>query len=741
MVQGGLMNNITRRMFMKVAGASAAALTMSDRLLVSRAAAQTQAAEKEEAGYTFCDACNGSPFCGIKFYRTGDVISRIEPWPDFPTATLCSKAYATLQRIYHPRRLKYPMKRTKPKGSPDPGYVRISWDEAYDMTVGHMKRIRDKYGPHTVFFYVGDPKEPRAAVQRLAATFGSVNYGDESSTACRKGAGTAEVLTYGYSTTGSPPNKDTRSMLVWGTNPPYSRAPSDWQGLLRAKEQGVKFVVVDPRSTPTATILADVHLQPRLNTTAALAAGIMHVIFKEGLHDEDFCSKWIHGIDELKEYVKAFTPERTEGITWVPAKKIVDAARLYGNGPGGMVTSPQGTTHDLNAGNNHRAILMIPAILGYIDVPGGVEEPTNPLEGFGGGWANGPPAFCLRKKMDQMRPHRLDNKDFPAFAELNLDVQTNRIVEYIKEGKVKAFLGWGFNMMIWPQTHEYQKAFEALEFSMAVDFFYRPWTHDYVDLVLPGAVNFERLAPFAVHGRKLFGRTPVKPLGECREDWQIAAEIGVRLGHPDIFFNGSPEGACNEILKTWNVSYADLVKNIEKGVMIPPKRPNTSKKYEKGMTRPDGKPGFKTPSGKIEAVSLILKKHGLTALPEYKEGLKTSKDYPLMLLSGGRVPYITHSKWRDDSPWLLELQPQPVLDIHPDDAAKRGIKKGDEVILKSEWGQIRAKAKPTIMVRSGIVGIMHGWAKANVNELVPRQFDPVTGYPPYKEVPVQVMKA
>jgi len=176
-------------------------------------------------------------------------------------------------------------------------------------------------------------------------------------------------------------------------------------------------------------------------------------------------------------------------------------------------------------------------------------------------------------------------------------------------------------------------------------------------------------------------------------------------------------------------------------VTVPPKRPNTYRKYEVGMTRPDGKPGFNTPSGKIEAVSLILKKHGLTALPEYKEGLKISKEYPLMLLSGGRVPYITHSKWRDDAPWLLELQPQPLLDIHPDDAAKRGIKKGDDLILKSEWGQVRVKAKPSVLVRPGIVGLMHGWAKANVNELVPRQFDPVTGYPPYKEVPVQVIKA
>jgi anaerobic selenocysteine-containing dehydrogenase len=737
------MKGISRRAFMKIAGAGAAATGLSDRLLVPGALAQTGPSDKEEVGYTICDACNGVPFCGMKFYRKGDIVTRVEPWPGFPTGSaLCSKAYGTLQRIYHPKRLKYPMKRTQPKGSADPGYVRISWDEAYDMITGHMKRIKEKYGPHTVFFYVGDPKEPRAAVQRLAATFGSVNYGDESSTACRKGAGTAETLTYGYGTTGSPPNKDTRSMLIWGTNPPYSGPANDWQDLLQAKERGVKFVVVDPRNTPTASILADVHLQPRLNTTAALAAGIMHVIFKEGLQDEAFCSNWIQGIDELKEYVKAFTPEKVEAITWVPAKKIVDAARLYaGNKPGGMKTSAQGTTHDLNAGNNHRAILMIPAICGYLDVPGGVEESSNPLEGMGGPWANGPPVFCMRKKMNEMRPHRLDNKDFPAFAETNLDVQTNRMVEYIRDGKVKAFLGWGFNMMIWPYTHEYQKAFESLEFAMAVDFYYRPWTHNYVDLVLPGAVNFERLAPFPVHGRKLHFRTPVKPLGECKEDWKIALDIGVRLGYPEVFFNGSVEAACNDILKMWEVSYEALRVAGEKGLVVPPRNPVSWKKYETGLMRQDRKPGFPTPSGKVEAISTILKKHSLTALPEYKEGLKTSNDYPLLLLSGGRVPYITHSKWREDSPWLLELESSPHVTIHPDDAAKRGIKKGDDVILKSEWGEIRVKAKTSILVMPGMVGILHGWANANVNELVPRMFDPVTGYPPYKEVPVQVKKA
>ena len=711
-------------------------------VLNSSAEAEVSEDAQETEGYTFCDGCNEIPFCGIKFYRKGDIVTRIEPWPDFPAGPICSKAYATLQRLYHPNRLTYPMKRTNPKGSSDPGYVRIAWDEAYDMIVENLHRIKEEHGPHAVFFYVGDPKEPRAAVQRLAATYGSVNYGCESSTACRRAAMLAELLTYGFPTMGDLPTEETKVMLIWGTNPAYSGQPFMCHGhLADAKERGVKFIVVDPRVTPTAGTLADIHLQPRPATTAALAAGMMHVIFKEGLEDREFCENWIHGINALKEYVKDFTPERVEKITWVPAQKIIDAARLYaGNSPGGMMTGAQGTTHDLNATNNHRAILMIPAICGNVDMKGGVTKPTYPLVEMAGPWSAGPPVFSMREKMAQMKERRLDLKAFPVWTEKFWEVQTNHLVEWVKEGKAKAFLGWGFNTMIWPQTHEYQEAIASLEFSMAVDYFYRPWTHDYVDLVLPAAMNYERLAPFAFFGRRLFGRTPIKPLGEAKEDWQIALDIGVRLGHPELFYNGSVEAACDDILGMWGLSYEDLRKNQQQGIEIPAKGPERYGKYETEGMRPDQKPGFMTPSGKIEAVSTVLEKYGYPDLPEFKEPMETTPEFPLVLISGSRLPYITHSKWRKDAPWLLELQRDPQLTINPRDAAKKDIAMGDAVILKTPYGQMRVKAKPTVMVPPGVVGIMHGWAGANVNELIPRQFDPISGFPPYKEVTCEVVK-
>jgi anaerobic selenocysteine-containing dehydrogenase len=347
----------------------------------------------------------------------------------------------------------------------------------------------------------------------------------------------------------------------------------------------------------------------------------------------------------------------------------------------------------------------------------------------------------MREKLLEMKAHRLDRKDFPVWAEKFWEVQTNHLVEWAKAGKVKAFLAWGFSTMIWPQTHEYQQAIAGLEFSMAVDYFYRPWTHDHVDLVLPAAMNFERLAPFAVFGRQLFGRTPLKPQGECKEDWQIAFEIGTRLGYPEIFFNGDVEAACNDILGMWGLTYEDLRKNQEKGVTVPPLGPESFKKYESGKMRLDGKPGFATPSAKIEAVSLVLKKHGYPALCEYKEPIAATEEFPLVLISGARVPYITHSKWREDSPWLFELQRHALLTINPRDAAARNIEMDDDVILQTPWGRITVTAKPTILVPAGIVGVEHGWKDANVNELIPRQFDPISGFPPYKEIICEIVKA
>ena len=162
--------------------------------------------------------------------------------------------------------------------------------------------------------------------------------------------------------------------------------------------------------------------------------------------------------------------------------------------------------------------------------------------------------------------------------------------------------------------------------------------------------------------------------------------------------------------------------------------------------RKDGKPGFNTLSGKVELVSGVYEKYGYEGLPVYEEPVYSplstpeyAKDYPLVLNSGGRVPYYTHSKLRG-LPWLNQFMPEPVVRLHPKDAAERGLVDGDDVRVFNHLGEIFMKVEVTNMVLPGVVDIFHGWAKADVNLLISRDFCPITGYPPFRSSICEVEK-
>lgn len=695
------------------------------------------------AGRTFCDNCNHVPQCGLIFEAEGSALLRADSWPGHPNTPLCSKGQAVIQRQNHPERLLHPMRRTTPKGAKNPGFTRISWEEAHSLISAQLTRLAKEHSPDSVFFYCGDPKEPRGAIMRLAALYGSVHYGTESSTACVRSADFGYTLTFGYTAMNIAPQPGKGLYLLWGINPAAAKH-FNMPHLQDLKAGGAKIIVVDPRATPTAA-LADIHLRPRLGTTAALAHGLAHVLVSEGLHNADYCTQWIHGFDEYCALIKDFTPERCREITGVPAEDIIAAARLFAaHGPRQVLPSGQATTHERNGANSHRAICVLAALLGdFAPLPNG-KKPAPPLPGFAPWSDGGPPHFSLKKRLLDRAEHRFDRAWFPAWSEFNQEVNTHRLPEAIRAGKIRALLAWGFNAMIWPGTTTYTDALAELEFGMAVDLFYRPVSHDQLDLILPAATNFERYAPFSVQGRRIFGRKPVPPRGEAREDWRIALEIGCNLGFAEECFHGDPVAACDFILKEWGLSYADLLAAGEQGITLDPAdlqaRAVSAPPAQNSPPAATGAnaPGFPTPSGKIEAFSTTLARHGLDALPLYRPEYPVSEEFPLQCIGGTRRPHIAHSKTRGDCPWLLELESRPYVDMHPDDAAARGLHAGDAVAVESAWGRIEAFANPTRIMPKGMVGMMHGWAEANVNLLIPREFDPISGFAPLKEVPVQV---
>lgn len=722
---------MSRRSFLQSAGLTAAALAVAPSPMFRKAHAAS-AGGKKETRYTYCDNCNGVPFCGIKFETTDGVVTNVDNWGHgYPNNPICSKGYATMQRQHHPGRLLYPMVRTAPKGAKDPKFVRITWDEAYKRIAEALQKIKRDYGPEKVIFYCGDPKEPRSATRRLASVYGSINFGTESSVNCASAQMMANNVTAGTMIVNPAlPPIGTKCCLVWGTNFSYSNAPNVKKALA-LQESGCKFIVIDPRATPTAGLLADLHLQPRTGVTAALAAGMANVIISEGLHDNEFCEKWIHGWEEYKKYVSDFTPEKTEQITWVPKEKIVEAARTFATlKPSQILNSTQSTIHDRNAINNHRGIVMLYAITGQRP-PFKGKKPGSPMPPGYVAWPFTDDKFTLYDLVkDKFQKDRFDVPYFPAWADYTSHVMLSNLPEYVNKHGCRAFLAWGFNVMIWSQTQEFEDAIRKLDFTMAADYFYRPHTHDFLDMVLPAATNFERHAPFMVFGRKIYGRTPIAPMGQAREDWQIAMEIGTALGYGKECFNGDPVKACDDMLGWWGLNYQQLKDNIVNGVIdSTPYPPNNNQEL-----------GYPTPTGKIEAISTKLTKYGYPGLPVYEEPYQPTAEYPLLIISGTRRPHITHSKTRDQTPWLLELESRPYVDINPADAADRNIKHGDPITLKSQWGQIDAYANVTNLLLKGMVGMMHGWVEANVNLIMPRAYDRISGYPSLKEIAVQVSK-
>lgn len=693
-------------------------------------------------GYTICDSCNHVPQCGIRFDAKGNTVIRIANWQENPQNHLCSKGLSTLQRLYNPNRLLYPMKRTAPKGSADPGWVRISWDEAYRTIVAKMLEIRQKHGAEAVMFYAGDPKEPRPAIYRLARYFGSTTFGTESSVGCRSGCMMAEELNFGCPNNGGTPSADTKVYMIMATNV-WAQPLTWWKAIMAAKARGCKIITIDSRRTKAAEI-ADIHLQPRIGTDAALAAGLIRVLIKENLYDKAFCEEWTHGFEEYKAYCEAFTPERTEELTGVPAKLVVEAARLWAKGPGAFTLTTQSLSHNSNGVNNARALLLLPIVMGYIDAKGGAAFPQGPkglaMAAYGlhpsmseNAWFNKP----------EQKARRLDRTEVPLWHEMKDQVSPNNFPEWVRDGKVRMFCGWGFNVNIWPSPAVYRDAVKKLDFAFSADYFYRPDSHQDLDILLPAAMNYERYAPFGWYSSRIAVRRPVKPLGECREDWRIALELGCLVDKPEHFFNGDPKAACDFVIKNLQGKGWDAFEAALPAVSTVPAPKPGFRKFAEGRMRPDGKPGFNTASGKLDIASDRAAKHGFPAIPEFKPMMPLTKEFPLRFLNGARKPYITHSKTRGDQPYLLELEDHLTIDISPEDAAARGIKEGDIVEIRSPFGgPVEARATVSIIVPPGLIDGQYGWlGKENTQQLVGRSVrDPMSGYPAYFEMPVSVEK-
>jgi anaerobic selenocysteine-containing dehydrogenase len=648
----------------------------------------------------------------------------------------CPRCYAQLDRRNHPDRLLYPLKRVGPRGSGQ--FERISWDEALDTIAERLSATRDEHGAPAVAFFAGYTKEARPQLQRLAHAFGSPNYLTESG-CCFSATMVAEKVTFGYKikTTSTVISPKTRCHLIWSTNPRGSIPPFDTHGLVTLKP-GRRMIVVDPRRTPMVD-QADIHLQIRPGTDGALALGFHHLIFANGWQDQEFLDQWCSGVDAFKDYVAEFTPERVASICGIPESDLRAAVELFATTlPAQITLSPTSTVQHSNGFQNHRALILLSAVTGNLDREGGNRFFNDKVL---------PKPIELFDHCRNNLPPRIGDEVYPVWTKYWPAGQSMLLPDCILDGRpqqVRALLAMGINTAMWPNSKRMEQALGALDFFAATDFFHNPATLQ-ADIVLPAATSLERPALIAYpgcayQGELRYRRPVVAPRGEARPDGQMFLELGVRLGMADQFWNGDLEAAWAEAAEGIPEEIREEVYNNPDGVTVYAQA--IEDLVDHGFLDADRLyrlRGFPTASGKVEFDSAELRAAGHDGLPIYREPAESplstpeiARDYPLVLTSGARTKFDTHSQHQ----YIQRMRraiPNPLVEIHPSDAEPRGIRDGQSVEIRSPRGAVRFVARVTERIKPGVVHCTHGWNSANVNELTDdRHLDPISGFPPFK---------
>ena len=654
----------------------------------------------------------------------------------------CPRCVAQLDRRNHPDRLLYPLQRSGQRGSGQ--FTRISWDEALDTIAHRLQATKERHGAPAVAFFAGYTKEARPQLQRLAHAFGSPNYLTESG-CCFSATLVAEKVTFGarIKTTSTVVSSKTQCILNWSTNPRGSIPPFDNHPLANRKP-GQGLIVVDPRRTPLAE-QADVHLQLRPGTDGALALGFHHWIFKNNWQDQAFLDEWCSGVAAFRDYVRDFTPERVAAICGIDVDDLKRAVEIYiKTRPAQITLSPTATVQHSNGFQNHRALILLPAVAGYLDVEGGNRFFSTKV---------GPKPIDLFDVCRNELPPRIGDEVFPIWTRYWPAGQSMLLPNCILDGApqpVRALLAMGINTAMWPNSKRMKQALGALDFFAASDFFRNEATLQ-ADIVLPAATNLERPALIAYpgcayQGELRYRHAVVKPRGEARPDGEMFLQLGVRLGMAEQFWHGDlaaswaeaaegiPEEMRAEIYRNPDgvTVYAEIIEELVEHGFFDADRSYRLK-------------GINTPSGKVEFDAEELKAAGHDGLPVYREPAESPlstpevfADYPLVLTSGARSKFDTHSQHQRIAR-LRAVIPDPLVEIHPRDAEPRGIVDGETVEVRSLRGAVRMVAKVTDRIKPGVVHCTHGWRGANINELTDhRTLDPISGFPSFKSSLCQV---
>ena len=673
--------------------------------------------------------CHGG--CGAKVYVKDGKLVRVEGDEKHPynQGRLCAPCLAMTQYMYHPDRIMHPMKRAGKRG--EGKWEQISWDEAYDICEKKLKEIRDKYGAESVIFGQGTGRDIGGPISFLAYSYGSPNWAclGLSGQCCYTPRQASMYLTQAdYCVVDcsqflekrydDPQWTPPKYIMVWAMDPVHNCSDAFFgHWIIDCMKRGSKIILVDPRAIWLAG-RSEMHLQLRPGTDGALALAMLNVIINEELYDREFVGKWCYGFDDLKERVQQYTPDWAAPITWVPKEQIIQAARLFATNKPSAIHWGQPVDCVAEGVVAGQAINHLWVVTGNVDIPGGMVIARSSHE-----VASYP--YTQQEVVDlygaelfkKLSEKRIGAERYPAVKNFRAWAQPDMVLEQMEHSHPYPIKG------AWIQTNNvlacmgadpkrHYAALKKLDFIVVVDLFLTPTAQALADVFLPAATFAEKeslrtwWAPLSVIVKAL-------EVEECKSDWEINLEMAKRLSIKPLPYKTVKE-LIDSRLKPAGTSFDELA---AKGSWeMPPEGPTKPyRRHERGFLRKDGKPGFRTPTGKIELSSKFLESCRLDPLPYYEEPPESPistpelwKEYPLVMGTGARSPVFFHSEHRM-IPWLREIEPYPNVEIHPRTARELGIVNGEWVYVENQRGRVKAKAKVTPKIHPQVVMVAHAW--------------------------------
>ena len=718
----------------------------------------------EEDGLTVTRGCAWSPpgchptGCGIKTYvnSNGELV-RVEGDENHPITNgrLCVRCLTIRDYVYNPDRVLYPMKRAREDRGKNK-WERITWDEAYDTIAEKVKYFKDKYGAESILVMGGTGREGGPMLPAYAhACLGTPNacY-TQSGYSCYipRVAGTTYVMGATYPEmdyAGGLPGRYDDPMfklpeliVFWGKEP----LPSNGDGLfghaaIDMMRRGSKLMSIDPRVNWVST-RADWHLRLRPGTDAALGMAMLNVIIEEDLYDHDFVERWCYGFEQLAERVKEMPAEKAAEITGVDAGLITEAARVYAAAKPAQIAWGLAIDQKSNGVQAGHCIMALEAITGNLDVPGGqlVGDVNDGLE-LGFGWNNLGPE--LQSKI-------LGIKEYPAYVGLVLNAQCDMVLDALEAGDDAKY--YPFKMGVFEDTNFlagtcaaqpkrwHDAMVKNLEWCFGIDVWMTPTIQATCEIFLPLSSTVEHDTVVYTH----YGASPIMAgavnksitVGDCKGDCEIFYELGLRC----MPINFEKYKDYYDFLADYRLAYKKSFEELREEVVHQKTEMCGYYKYESGRLRPDGMPGFNTPTGRVELYSTMFRQFGEDPLPYYEEPQlspvstpEKMEEYPFVLTTGARTYCYFHSEGKQ-IPYLREMNPDPLIEINPEDALKHGIADGQWVEVASPFGKCVLKAKVSQIVKPGVVHAQHGfwfpekdpeepslyevW-RSNINELIP----------------------